>query len=307
MKKLIIEILGIAIFTIACNKSKNQEFNNIEDVDYAKIGSAVSKMYSNNFPNQDKKSRSQVNFTNSINQFDFIGKMHNIGLNSFVNNFSQIPGCVTNGQLNFNTVINSNSYYFGSSNSLNQFNTTFTQNSTTLRYLKSINTKSNASFISELTVSGFTPSNDFKNYYLKILTTIDLIQIDDENSFAQMIASMKILENSITTSNLPSTEKDLLLGTSAIARYSAEYWFYKTSIDFWDANNVDTHPLKQIIKMDVAGGVGGGAAGAIAGGTVAIPAFGIGAVPGWVAGAITGAVGGSVGQAVFEFLDWLFG
>ena len=153
----------------------------------------------------------------------------------------------------------------------------------------------------------FKPSSGYKEYYLQMLNAVDGINYKDVTSLKTYIDLIKNIENTIQVSTLETNEKDMLFAIASVARYSGSYWFYNTSIANWNPNNVIHTSSKNIIKWDIAGGVGGGVSGAIIGGTVTIPAGGIGAVPGWVAGAITGAVGGSVSEAVFEFLDWLFG
>lgn len=248
----------------------------------------------------------QLDPSNSKNKYDYIGVMHNKGLDSFINNYKNIYGLESNKKMSFTTLINSNTLYLGQDISINQFNASLIKNNSLLTYLKSIGS-SNSTFISAFDAINIKPSNEYNEYYIQMLNAVDGINEKDEASLKTYIELMKNVENTIQVSTLQTNEKDMLLAISSVARYSSSYWFYKTSNSNWNPNNVPHTSCKTIIKWDIAGGAGGAASGAIIGGTVTIPAGGIGAVPGWVAGAITGAVGGSVTEAVYEFLDWLFG
>ena len=247
----------------------------------------------------------QIDPSNLKNNYDFVGQLHNKGLESFVNNYTKINGLESNKKMSFATLINSNSSYLGQDSSINNFNTLLIKNNSLYSYLKNIDLK-NSSFVTALDAVNFKTSIGFKEYYLQMINGVDQINNNDEASFSKYIELIKKIESSVQISSLQSIEKDMLLATASVARYSGSYWFYNKAINNWNPNNVTLTSNKHIIKCDIAGAAGGAAAGAIIGGTVTIPAGGIGAVPGWVAGAITGAVGGSVTQAVYEFLDWLF-
>lgn len=299
MKKIIFAISAIAVFTVACTKMAN---NPIGNVDYKHISSKVTEVYKAQFEHK----RNQLPLDNPLNQYDFVGQMHNIGLESFVNNYQQIVGLVENNQMNFGTLIQSNTLYLGQNVSINQFNMSLINSGTLHTYLKNIGA-TNSSYIDALNTIAFQPSEEFKNLYLQMLNAADMINKNDENSFSTYLNLIKTIEDNIQTAPLLNNEKEILLAASSVARYSGGYWFYETSIASWNPNNIQLASMPAVVKADIAGGVGGGAAGALIGGTVTIPVGGIGAVPGWVAGAITGAVGGSVTQAVFDFLDWMFG
>ncbi len=253
-----------------------------------------------------KSSTIQIDPSNSKNKYDYVGVMHNKGLESFANSYKTIKGLESNKKMSFATLINSNTLYLGQDNSINQFNSKLIESNSLLTYLKNIGSN-NSSFVTAFDAINYRPSSEFKEYFIQMLNAVDGIDEKNETSLKAYIDLMKNVENNIVASNLQTNEKDILLAMASVGRYSGSYWFYKTSISNWNPNNVPHTSNKQIIKWDIAGGAGGAATGAIIGGTVTIPAGGIGAVPGWVAGAITGAVGGSVSEAVFEFLDWLFG
>ncbi len=299
MKKIFLAISAIAILAIACNKMTNVQ---AIGPDYKKVNSKVNELFNTEF----KQKRDQLSLENSNNDYDFVGKLHNIGLESFVNNYTQINGLVNNNEMSFRTLINSNTLYLGQNSSINQFNTSVVNNNSLLTYLKNLGS-SNSSFVTAFDVINFHPTNDFKDFYLEMLNAVDGINRNDESSFSRYLGLVKNIEDDIIVSTLQNDEKDILLATASVARFSAGYWFYNTSLNIWNSGNLNNPPYKAIIKWDIAGGAGGAAAGAIVGGTVTIPVGGIGSLPGWVAGAITGAVGGSVSEAVFEFLDWVFG
>ena len=248
----------------------------------------------------------QLDPSNSKNKYDYVGVMHNKGLESFINNYKKIDGLESNKKMSFTTLINANTLYLGQDNSINQFNALLIKNNSLFAYLKSIG-NSNSTFITAFDAIDFKPSNGFKEIYIQMLNSVDEINFKDDTSLNTYVETIKTIEDNILESSLKTNEKEILLATASVARYSCCYWFYNTSIASWNPQKMDTPKMPNIIKWDIAAGAGGGVTGAIIGGTVTIPAGGIGAVPGWVAGAITGAVGGSVSEAVFEFLDWIFG
>lgn len=303
MKRIFLAICAIATMASSCSKKTDVE---ALTTDFIQVNSKVNELYNVQF----NQSPTQLTLGNSINQFDFVGKLHNIGLESFINNYKQINGIETNKHLNFDKLLNSNTMYLGESNSLNEFNSSLNKNKAVYTYLRNIGS-SNESYITAFNSIKYKPSDEFKVNYLKMLNAVDEINFSNEMSFKKYLISIKNIENDIINSSIKNNERDILLATVSITRYSAGYWFYKMPIDKWRGNTAARAQLAgpgpgTIIKWDIAGGAAGGTVGAIVGGTVTIPLGGIGTLPAWLAGAITGAVGGSVGEAVFELLDWLF-
>ncbi len=250
----------------------------------------------------------QVDPSNPKNQYDYVGKVHNEGLENFIRNYKNINGLENDSHLNFEVLLNANALYLGDNESLMEFNAAFTKNENLTEYFKFL-TSEKQDYVKALDIVNFNASDDFKKIYQNILTQVDAIDFSDVKSLDNYLVKIKALEEGIAKSSVTKEEQGYLLASSSISRFSAVYWFdvvnTKTN---WDPRSVNTASAsRQIIKMDVAGGVGGAVVGAIVGGTVTIYAFGIGAIPGWAAGAITGTVGGSVTQAVIELWEWMFG
>lgn len=110
--------------------------------------------------------------------------------------------------------------------------------------------------------------------------------------------------------NIPAERKHLFYAAVSINSNSVKYW----DVNFHKWNDLGVAPghasLRggcfsggEVVKNDVAYGVGGGAAGAIVGGSVS---FGILTLPGWAAGALGGAIGGSAGNAILQGLDCIW-
>jgi hypothetical protein len=245
--------------------------------------------------------------SNPSNKYDYIGVLHNKGLESFISNYKNVKNLENNKVINLEALLNMNTLYLGEDKSLLKFNSSFNNDINFKKYIEAISSK-NVDFVDGLAILNFKPTNDFKNIYNKIMTEIDIIDIKNIETLNKFISNIKNLEELISKSSFANNDKEILLSTTAISRHSAVYWF-KTlnNKNEWNPQNQSNINSKQIIKLDVAGGAGGAVVGAIVGGTVTIYAFGIGAIPGWAAGAITGAVGGSISQAVLELWEWMFG
>lgn len=241
--------------------------------------------------------------SNPKNKFDYIGVKHNEGLNSFINNYHNINNLEINKILNFEALLNSNTLFLGNDKSLKQFNSNFTNDSSLKEYFKALNS-TNPDYIKALSIIKFKGSYEFNSFYLKIINKINDINFINIKTLEDYLLQIKTLEDEIINSSISENEKELLLSSSSVSRHSATYWFNVfDSQNNWNPNNLNSS--KQIIKIDVAGGVAGGVVGAVVGGTVTI--VGIGAIPGWAAGAVTGALGGSISQAVIELWEWMFG
>ncbi len=87
---------------------------------------------------------------------------------------------------------------------------------------------------------------------------------------------------------LPKTERDILLATTSVSRYSMDWWTNKYNGPLSKPNGW---------RADAAGAIAGGIAGAIVGGTVTV---GLATVPGWVVGAFTGGISNSI-SACFDY------
>jgi hypothetical protein len=96
-----------------------------------------------------------------------------------------------------------------------------------------------------------------------------------------------------------------LIGASAFAKSSANYWYTNTTK--WvslssNGGGLNSRKTCRTVKADVVGGVSGAIGGGISGAIVG----GIGAVPGAIVGGLGGALAGSVGEAVGCLIDWLW-
>lgn len=99
---------------------------------------------------------------------------------------------------------------------------------------------------------------------------------------------VKLEHEIIIDRTLPDTERDILLSTASISRYSIDWWTNTYNGQLEKPNGW---------KADAAGALAGGIAGAIVGGTVTV---GLATVPGWVAGAIGGGISNSI-MACFDY------
>ncbi len=112
---------------------------------------------------------------------------------------------------------------------------------------------------------------------------------------------LKKIDSDFETDN----ETAILYTALVISKYSFEYWY--EYLDDWTVlltgNNKGWFSGSEVVKWDIAGGIGGGLVGAIAGGTASL---GVLTVPGWIAGAVGGAIGTSATDAAYQILDHFF-
>jgi len=171
-------------------------------------------------------------------------------------------------------------------------------------------------------------SSQFCTYYNSINSTLD-----NASSPSSFNSSLLSLEATINASGISDVEKQILLATSAVYRYSASYWSSTEKTNAWneklnptvaynsyeeDMSSFDgtiTKPMpapglvyqnyffswKSLAKADGKGAIEGGVAGAIVGGSVS---FGTLSVPGWVVGAVGWGAGCSVSNVIGQLTGW---
>jgi hypothetical protein len=129
--------------------------------------------------------------------------------------------------------------------------------------------------------------------------------LDKAGSASEVGKSLMEIEKDIQSAGLESKSVELLLASSVVCRYSAEYW--ENNLSDWALLGSSEKELpkwaKDIIKSDLAGGAVGGVVGAIAGGTVSLGTL---TIPGWVSGAASGALTASGRTGIRKLLDYLW-
>jgi hypothetical protein len=158
--------------------------------------------------------------SNSNNQYDYIGQMHNLGLEYVKNNFDDSVdpsdlGEVING---FNEVLgefaDQQGYTSTEIGDIQEdfeelFDGTFASNNT--NYLVNMNISTVA--------AGYISS------VFDILDGMNQSEIDIPFDLTIFIDDIKDIETDIFSSNLSTTEEQLVLGFTSITRYSLAYWY----------------------------------------------------------------------------------
>ena len=248
-------------------------------------------------------------------QYDYLGQYHNDALDYALVNL-QLP--IASG----NDIIDVVQGYFNSINSgfsASAFFSSYTQLATEFE---------NASDICNI-FNQYGLSAQFCTYYNSINSTLD-----NASSAESFNSSMLSLETEIAQSTISLIEKQILLSSAAVYRYSANYWSSSEKTNAW--NEKLSMPIayisfkenlsgfskiiitpeppiatpfyekfffswKSLAKADGKGAIEGGVAGAIVGGSVS---FGTLTVPGWVVGAVGWGAGCSVSNVIGQLFSW---
>ncbi len=161
-------------------------------------------------------------------------------------------------------------------------------------------------------IEGGTPnlnqlSSNGLRFYNQLIDVFSMCTSNTEICLLKGINEFKKIEDQITSSTIDKREKEILLSSSAVGRYSIHYWFYNATS--W-ANSIrgrrqiqERRPFSwgEMGKVDLQSAGAAGLAGAVIGGTVSLGAL---TVPSWAAGAVAGGIGGSAGNAIGQLLGW---
>jgi len=206
---------------------------------------------------------------NPMNPYDIAGQIHNQAMDTI----SADVDFIKNSLLNRDDVNDKVSQY------LRQYENCIIPNSffsikNNDEYLSIIDSK-NLSLLLTTKYRWSTKATKYASELFVILQTQN-----DEYKICDAIIQM---ENNILKDNfLSQQEKDILLTTASVSRYSVHWWTTQY-----------TGPLSKPNgwSADAKGAIAGGLTGAIIGGSVTV---GAGTVPGWVAGAISGGLSNSI-------------
>lgn len=154
-----------------------------------------------------------VNPSNPDNPMDSFGIIHNEGIHYIYNHLSSLTS------QNIIEIAQNLTRDLYSDNSINLFDSIKLINTNGIFMNWQVGYKPNESNIEKLHKKGLI-SDLCKNYLLE-LESIALINKDLE----ELIKKCKNIENEILASNVSSQEKNILLGSASVLRYSAAYWF----------------------------------------------------------------------------------
>jgi hypothetical protein len=218
--------------------------------------------------------RPPVDVSNPANQVDFVGQLHNEGLDYAIANKARLGNDPRLWTLRVQQL--------------------------TSEYLCA-----NESRIGQL-FSGMTPGtlpDDCSMTDGEVSFLAELQQLQDNATslgFANFIAAVKGLEASVAAQPMSTREKVITLGACSVARYSAAYWYSETQLatSLWATLPSGTpSPLSinwgDVGKQDVEGAVGG-LIGSLFGGPIT-----------WL-GAGLGALGGAIAGSAVEIIDQLW-
>ncbi len=313
---LILFALASLTMVVSCNKEKTApQLTEQEKWDaYLKEAKNYSHVKWNFRSTQSNKAPITVDFSNPDNPFDYVGALHNQGLDYFIDNYQGYPALikVKNGQKEFslhemwkiignfgrdNNIqglrqLTLNPHFRNTMNQeiVNNFPNLATQLSPlAYNYLQSIlqsMPKTDSSYTH--TIGSTTVASSVGPCPIKIMICKDYT---------------RNIENQILNDvNLSSDERAILLMSASVARHSYAYWtaVWMDSNDKWwkilneNPNSGDNAFINPIVVKDVAGAIWGGVSAYVAGNNV-------------VTGAVLGAIGASIAvPAIVKLIDWIF-
>jgi hypothetical protein len=272
-------MVAAAVLYVSCNKEQTQPKAEISE--QAKFEQYVkeARQYASVKwePNKAKSNKTAiaVDITNPNNPFDYVGALHNQGLDYFINNYQNYPALikVKNGKKEFSLhemwkIVGD----FGRDNNIQG-----------LRQL-TLNPHFRNAMNNELkngmpSIQSHLSSNAY-NYYLQIRNSIKLSsELGNSSSpvcqsrLGYCVDASRQIEEVIMNDNIISAEeKVLLLSTASIARHSFAYWtmVWGDANDTWwnFTNGYKETPdgPSQTAKDDVDGLIGGAVTGGLLGG-----------------------------------------
>ncbi|WP_294210316.1 hypothetical protein [uncultured Chryseobacterium sp.] len=276
MKTMLKSILTVALLwsAVSCNTNEMSDLNSSARTEISTSGNLAAK--------------ASDNPENPLNNWEECGKKHNVILNYVITYQKTLDNSgLTNSEIADKCIMASNNYF--NQKYAQDYNNT--QSPFTVDKIRSILNDGDNKFSN--VIQGMNASDKVKAKSSELINMMyNLASTDKDTEYEDVKASIVSFESSIMNdASLSQTEKDQLLQTTSIARYSSYLW--STTIDKSDSVSSVTGKKKWwkwlvVAVCDLAGGAAGTAAG---GGVLS------------VAGAIAGAAGASSGGAAL--VDWI--
>ncbi|WP_294276983.1 hypothetical protein [uncultured Chryseobacterium sp.] len=276
MKTMLKSILTVALLwsAVSCNTNEMSDLNSSARTEISTSGNLASK--------------ASDNPENPLNNWEECGKKHNVILNYVITYQKTLDNSgLTNSEIADKCIVASNNYF--NQKYAQDYNNT--QSPFTVDKIRSILNDGDNKFSN--VIQGMNASDKVKAKSSELINMMyNLASTDKDTEYEDVKASIVSFESSIMNdASLSQAEKDQLLQTTSIARYSSYLW--STTIDKSDSVSSVTGKKKWwkwlvVAVCDLAGGAAGTAAG---GGVLS------------VAGAIAGAAGASSGGAAL--VDWI--
>ncbi|WP_294213285.1 hypothetical protein [uncultured Chryseobacterium sp.] len=276
MKTMLKSILTVALLwsAVSCNTNEMSDLNSSARTEISTSGNLAAK--------------ASDNPENPLNNWEECGKKHNVILNYVITYQKTLDNSgLTNSEIADKCIVASNNYF--NQKYAQDYNNT--QSPFTVDKIRSILNDGDNKFSN--VIQGMNASDKVKAKSSELINMMyNLASTDKDTEYEDVKASIVSFESSIMNdASLSQAEKDQLLQTTSIARYSSYLW--STTIDKSDSVSSVTGKKKWwkwlvVAVCDLAGGAAGTAAG---GGVLS------------VAGAIAGAAGASSGGAAL--VDWI--
>ncbi len=276
MKTMLKSILTVALLwsAVSCNTNEMSDLNSSARTEISTSGNLAVK--------------ASDNPENPLNNWEECGKKHNVILNYVITYQKTLDNSgLTNSEIADKCIVASNNYF--NQKYAQDYNNT--QSPFTVDKIRSILNDGDNKFSN--VIQGMNASDKVKAKSSELINMMyNLASTDKDTEYEDVKASIVSFESSIMNdASLSQAEKDQLLQTTSIARYSSYLW--STTIDKSDSVSSVTGKKKWwkwlvVAVCDLAGGAAGTAAG---GGVLS------------VAGAIAGAAGASSGGAAL--VDWI--
>ncbi|WP_294279834.1 hypothetical protein [uncultured Chryseobacterium sp.] len=276
MKTMLKSILTVALLwsAVSCNTNEMSDLNSSARTEISTSGNLAAK--------------ASDNPENPLNNWEECGKKHNVILNYVITYQKTLDNSgLTNSEIADKCIMASNNYF--NQKYAQDYNNT--QSPFTVDKIRSILNDGDNKFSN--VIQGMNASDKVKAKSSELINMMyNLASTDKDTEYEDVKASIVSFESSIMNdASLSQAEKDQLLQTTSIARYSSYLW--STTIDKSDSVSSVTGKKKWwkwlvVAVCDLAGGAAGTAAG---GGVLS------------VAGAIAGAAGASSGGAAL--VDWI--
>lgn len=229
---------------------------------------------------------------NPQNPFEQIGKLHNDGLSEIGNSVQWVRTNLTPEQ-----IYEKSGKFLESKQVVNDFATIYRQNVGSVRQAITERSTDQVQLLQRVGMSSLGAR------YVK--QALDLLRNSDVKSVEGLADQFKSIETEVmNNASLSKDDRDVLLASLAVGRYSIDYW--STMISSQPQNfGLPANPsptelyakAKSVAEEDVKGGLRGGYVGGITGGVVGGPAGILGGIAGGVA---TGAIFASASAYFFN-------
>ncbi|WP_157761389.1 hypothetical protein [Chryseobacterium camelliae] len=276
MKTMLKSILTVALLwsAVSCNTNEMSDINSSAQTQTSNSGNFAAK--------------ASDNPENPLNNWEECGKKHNVILTYVITYQKTLDNSgLTNSEIADKCIMASNNYF--NQKYAQDYNNT--QSPFTVAKIRSILNDGDNKFSN--VIQGMNASDKVKAKTSELVNMMyNLASTDKNTEYAEVKARIVDFEAGIMNdASLSQAEKDQLLQTTSIARYSSYLW--SNTIDHSDSVSSVTGKKKWwkwvvVAVCDFAGGAAGTAAG---GGVLS------------VAGAIAGAAGASSGGAAL--VDWI--